>query len=257
MLIGTVRRYSWTMSNLTPEKRLDKTGKLVTRHVRASIGESSVPQMPAPNLSTVEDVQVLPVSDLEIANAIRRGRERFGEYGTRASSSLRALAEYDPEVFREVNDSIASCSDYRAMLWGLILEANFGKPSPAYPKAVMMHASVMDVIAEMNPDVRINAANGNNGTFRAHEIWTKSQHMIKGHGATLKTFKAAAFAIWATRYRKGLSLDTEGHDIKFIAENFKAVMQHRDVIWERKSIDREFIESVISTAAPAISKGVL
>jgi len=248
------------MSNLIPEKRLDKTGKLVTRHVRANnAGGLMVSGVPAPKVASAGAPSGLPVSEDEVSDAIRCGIRRFVNYKPVISDNLRTLAQHSPDALREVHENMKTCSDYRAALWGMLLMANFGtvKGTAAYGKTLMTHAAVMDIIAELDPDARRNAIIGRTDTFRAGEIWEKASLLIKGcPGITARTFKAAAFAIWATKYDTPLKFDTHGDDISFIAENLDSVMQHRDAIRSRRTIDRGFIESIINIES-SLSEGTL
>lgn len=51
-------RYSQIMSNLVPELRADKDGKLVTRHVRVVTNDASTVAIPAPVVSATPPNEV-------------------------------------------------------------------------------------------------------------------------------------------------------------------------------------------------------
>lgn len=59
------------MSNLIPEKRMDRTGKLVTRHVKPEQESAARKPLPAPSLATVETPDGTTKRDEIIANTLR------------------------------------------------------------------------------------------------------------------------------------------------------------------------------------------
>lgn len=85
------------MTNLTPELRPDKNGKLVTRHVRADSGPSLGKQLPAPSLSAVTAIQE-SVTPQEIADLA----EERGFYLKISKRGMDYLAEHTPETLRNL-----------------------------------------------------------------------------------------------------------------------------------------------------------
>jgi hypothetical protein len=163
-----------------------------------------------------------------------------------------------PESFREVVDEFRTKSRYHADLLAVPLSLP-PKDEDGFNRSMLVNLSLMQTIAELNPDSR--GKKGNHSTEEGEHLWFSVQRSRNGYRSpiTVKTFKAVAVAIWVTdRTRLGpIRMRDEIDNLEYIGDNLDAVMAHHKIIGERGSIDRDFIKSVITTKAPAISEGIL
>jgi len=100
------------MSHLTPERRFDKNGKVVTRHVRAEVGKSPGPVIPPPSPLPGKSQRV------ELINHVREAmiRGRHGFMGLRSVSEIYASLDSFSDAtvasyLKEINDNPSSGFD--------------------------------------------------------------------------------------------------------------------------------------------------
>lgn len=249
------------MSNLIPEKRLDKTGKLVTRHVKAEINAASLRTIPAPTAPvsktpTVEAQQ--PLSFNEYEEAVTVVMSKVSKFTKNMGDNLSRMSKMTPDTFREVVQEFANGDEYHGELCALILDLP-PKDTTKFNRALLIELAAMDLIAELRPDSKTRSSPIPR-TTRGQEIWRASRMAVHGlpERATFPIYRATIFAVWATTEfeHQNVNAVAEIENIKYIADNFDAVLEHRGIIRGRKNIDRGFVESAIG-AAPAISEGIL
>jgi hypothetical protein len=83
------------MSNLKPEKRLDKNGRLVTKHVKVQTAQPAAPMMPPPfaGFGTTLSSEFNDLNDIWATNRI--------------SKTKYTVEDFSPEAVSEINDLIS------------------------------------------------------------------------------------------------------------------------------------------------------
>lgn len=249
------------MSNLIPEKRLDKTGKLVTRHVKSETSAASlrvIPAPPAPSSMTPAVAAQQPLSPTEYDESVVTVMSKISRFTKNMQDNLARMSKMTPDTFREVVQEFANGDEYHGELCALILD--FPPQNTAkFNRALLIELAAMDVIAELRPDSKTRSSPVPRIT-RGEEIWRASRKAVYSlpERATFPIYRATIFAVWAITDFEFQPFDAaaEIENIKYIADNFDAVLEYRRLIHKRQSIDQGFIESVIG-AAPAISEGIL
>lgn len=93
--VASSPRYSWTMSNLIPELRVDKNGKLVTKHVRATAKGSEAKSIPSPALDKNPSKAVTEKRVKSVLSNIGSFKGSVARIETR-------LREMDPEILGRI-----------------------------------------------------------------------------------------------------------------------------------------------------------
>jgi hypothetical protein len=248
------------MSNLTAVKRPDKNGKLVTRHVKAEAPSIQQKVLPAPSVSAPLDAyETSPVYEEEYLRGLSIVEAKVS-LTKNIRVNLISMAAYSPEGFREVVEELSDASDYKAGLWGHVLDWP-NKDSARFIKGLLVELHIMETVAELRPDSEPKQPTDQPVISRGYRLWSGAKLSIpNGTPRTVRQYRATVFALWATwrmNVDDRIDFKKELDNLNYIAENFDAVMAHRGVIRERKTMDRGFIESVIMTKTPALSEGAL
>lgn len=247
------------MSSLVPVKRPDRNGKLVTRHVRADKAMPQPKQFPVPAAAPAPVEGGPPVSLEEYAEAMNVIHSRLGSSPRKdVNENLAQMSMMTPDAFREVVDEFRTKDEYHAALMAVSLDFPT-KDTTKFNHALLVNLSLMQTIADLKPDGRIRSYPPR--ITQGEQLWHAAQRSRMGYRSPIavRTLKAVAFAIWATdrTHLRPISIKDEIDNLGYIGENLDEVMAHRNVIRKRGTIDRDFIDSLISTKTPAISEGVL
>jgi hypothetical protein len=249
------------MTNLIPVQRPDKNGKLVTRHVKTETGAGKSSHLPAPaSVSSTGQVPSERVSYAEYEEGVSVIRSRV-DITKDIKLNLSSFALHDPEGFREVIQEFTEASDYKATLWGHMLDWP-NKDTAAFTRRIRSELHVMSYISELQPDSPPKGMDEPISSRRGKELWEAAKFSLSAHKEkhSLGQYKATAFALWAERFLNAddrIDLYKEIDNITYIAQNLEAVMEHRHLIRERGSIDKSFIETVLSSEVSALTEGVL
>lgn len=248
------------MGNLITVQRPDKNGKLVTRHVKAEVPSIQQKAIPAPSVPAPLDAyETSPLLEDEYLRGLSMVEAKI-KLTKNVRGNLISMAAYSPEGFREVIEELSTASDYKAELWGHVLDWP-NKDSPRFIKGLLIELHIMETVAELRPDPVPKQPTDKPVINSGYRLWSSAKLSIPGGmPRTVRQYKATVFALWAKRLTNPedrINFKKELDNLNYIAENFDAVMAHRNVIRERKSIDRGFIQSVIMTDAPALSEGAL
>jgi hypothetical protein len=248
------------MSNLTAVKRPDKNGKLVTRHVKvdqAGVQKTGIPAPPIPVSVTTGDTNPVSQDEYLIGLAAVEAKVIVTK---NIKLNLTSMAKYSPEGFREVVEEFPATGDYKAGLWAHMLDWP-NKDTARYVRGLLTELHIMETVAELRPDSVPKEPTDQPDISRGYRLWSSAKLSIpSGTPRTVRQYNATVFALWAKRLLQAddrIDFKKELDNLNYIGENFDAVMASRYVIRERGTIDRDFIESVVMTKAPAISEGVL
>jgi hypothetical protein len=248
------------MSNLTAVKRPDKNGKLVTRHVKvdqSGVQQKGIPAPPTPAPATTDASD--PVSQDEYLSGLAAVEAKVS-MARNIKLNLTSMAKHSPEGFREVIEEFTAADDYKAGLWGYMLDWP-NKDTARYVRGLLTELHIMETVAELRPDPVPKEQTDQPVINRGYRLWSSAKLSIpSGTPRTVRQYKATVFALWAKRLMHAedrIDFKKELDNLNYIGENFDAVMASRYVIRERGTINRDFIESVVMTNAPAISEGVL
>lgn len=246
-------------SNLIPVQRPDKNGKLVTRHVRADSVSLQTKIIPAPINPALSAGS--RVTEEEYETGVSVVASRLLTMTKNTTMNLASIASHVPDGFREIVKEFSTATDYQVELWGHMLNWE-NKDREWFAKALLIEMHVMETVSELHPDpIESRQVSGRQSIARGRELMVAARLSLAEHGVphSIMQRKATIFALWAKHLKDAddrINMKQEIDNIHYIADNFFSVMEHRDTIRARKSIDRDFIESVINTA-PAISGGTL
>lgn len=248
------------MSNLKPELRHDKNGKLVTRHVKADALSAKGKTIPAPySPETINPYSSAPVSLAEYSEAMALVHSRQVEKTKDIGANFSLMSMKTPDSFREVIDMFRSADDHAVKLMAEVMCLPH-QDTEVFNRMLLVNLTVIESVAEMYAGLAKTSSPGV-ATYRGVVLWQAAQRSLRTYGRplTTKLFKATTLALWVRGFhdsKSAIDIADNLDNLNYIAENFDAVMERRDVIRERKDISKDYIESVINSA-PAISGGIL
>lgn len=254
------------MSKLVPVKRPDRNGKLVTRHVKPEADGMQTSVIPAPSSISPSVVSAEVTSDeydeaMSILALRVKGFDLVGGWQRDIRENLEQMARLTPDAFRAAIETISGADDYHVELLSHALKIPH-KDSERFNAKRVTDLVLVDVIAELHPDEQSTEnsstrVRSGRGRVLLDQARTALPQLTGPYSAS--QCKAVVFAAWMVRpdvWNPSIAVSEQEDNIRYIAEHFDAVMERRDTIRERQSIDRDFIESVITTA-PAVSGGAL
>lgn len=256
------------MENLMPEKRADKNGRVVTRHVRngASVPTATT-NLPKPSLPVVP-LAITPSMQTRVINRIIKNTEfqqfRYLEGASILKKNLAYLASRSPKEFLALDKEIESSDHWLRLNWGATLDSiSFapphslaGKPEQDMLPFFLRTKVIVGVTAKLTEEdglepngtaLRGAALRGLIGKIRADDD---------------DTVRAALVATWIRPRTDngsyfGSNFLPDNDSLNFIKSNYEKIMDYRHALRTRGSIEPEVMEAIISTRTPSLSSGVL
>lgn len=250
------------MSNLIPVKRLDKNGRMVTRHVTisgpATAGGSNLPE-PAPAVEerprrtfagTVRELENLGIS-------INRYKPR--------KDAVRMLAKHAPEMLERIMDAIATADAPTRERWGRQIENEANN--------AFRHNSAGGERMLANTDLTARLASAIGSDI------LQSPHLFRTDNLAIDIEEVTGIAPGDPRYNEvqaaiiycGITnpaqvsrtntdlsyLDTHRDDIMTIANNMDRVFEILPELCKRRDASRHAIHALGDTDAPSLISGML
>jgi hypothetical protein len=230
--------------NLIPERRIDKNGNAVTRHVRTQGHVTARQSIPAPS-------SVLPATEALILTFVDSLPE-YGMDGEKAGAILRELDNFNRELFSDVMDSYLGCSKDERAVWRVAL--NSGRPTGNFDEK---HYRRMIELVQLSVALLPDAPPG----YRSHKITERAEaaESITGmHPGDPEYVETKAWMI--VQEIESLRPDAfEGTaDTRaFIAANLEKVMPLIPELLKRRTASESVIQELISNEASSLNSGVL
>lgn len=230
--------------NLIPERRIDKNGKVVTRHVRAQEHATERRDFPAPSFSQ-------PATDALILKFV----ETLPEYGmdsVKAGAILRELDNYSNSLLSDVIDSYLCCSKDERAVWRVAL--NSGRPDGGVNER---HYRRMIEMVQLSVALFPNAPPG----YRSHKALIAAEKAEEMTGRSPGEPDYDYAKAWAI-IREVEKLEPTGFvdrddDVNFIGSNLDEVMPLIPELLKRKTASPGVIRELLGARVPAIRDGVL
>ena len=259
------------MNNLIPQKRLDKNGRLVTRHVKAdqTVSKSMIPAPAAPYTAA----QILDESDAavnRVLNAFFTQSPRDSSMyvkrdgsainyrafkllvGTLPNDTLNTLSEREasmPEMEKEIvtetlfelerraMDMLGKTDYVEAMLhYSAELAPILTRLSDTPDSADQMHSQAMYINSLIASTFR-----GRDGRLMFADESEKS--VVRGY--------TACYLITGEHKRASVP------DLSWIGKNIDVISPYKDILRAHDRMDREFIQELLETDAPSLAGGYL
>lgn len=229
------------MANLIPERRMDKTGKVVTRHVRAQEVTAAGRSIPAPKSST----------ETRIADVVST-LPSWGASPEVMARGLRHINRHDSSLFTEVVNSYLASSDAERSVWRNVIDTSH-RPQPVDELTYRRAIGLIPLSVELFP----NAPPG----FRAHRILIYGEQAEEITGSSPGEPDYDNAKAWVI-IREVESLDpmdfkNRSEEVAFIGANLEAVMPLIPELIKRKTASSGVIRELLDAKVPAVRDGVL
>jgi hypothetical protein len=234
-------RYIRGMANLTPERRMDKTGKVVTRHVRAQETTGASRSIPAPKSSTETRIA-------EVVSTV----PSWGSSPEVLARGLRHINRHDPSLFTEVVNNYLASSDAERSVWRNVIDTSH-QPQPVDEAKYWRAIEMMPLSVVLFPD----APPG----FRAHKIliYGEEAEEVTGSSPGEPDYDNAKAWVIIREVEKIDAMDFENRsdEVAFIGANLEAVMPLIPELIKRKTASSGVVRELLDAEVPAIRDGVL
>jgi len=252
------------MSNLTPEKRADKNGRLVTRHVltdkRGTPFASGVPSPATP-------LTPLPKTRDEYAREIVNFLLEASDDLDRDTTSKLHLKHLTLSTLRLIHERMSGMSEREGDLFLDSLDkiiagsVNQDDTQAELESIVDALTKAMPVIAKfrgtsMSAWEAISIAKGASYGAQGNDIIFASKFKVLESSERAFRYLVWEFMITGEcRKRQGSDIR---EDAQWLEENMDRLSDHRAMLKERGTVDRELLnEMIILNEIPALSEGLL
>lgn len=256
------------MGNLVPEKRADKNGRIVTRHVRdISTGSNDAASLPKPSLP-VAPLEITPEMKTRAIKRIIKATEfqsfRYLDGGTIIERTLAYLARRSPEELLTLDKELKHGDPWLRSNWGATLDSiSFApqRPPTGTPEQDMLPLFlrtkvIVCVTAKLTEEDDIEP----NGTaLRGAALRGLIGKISADDNDTVRAALVATWILPRTDNGSYFGSDflPDDESLNFIKANYEKVMDYRHVLRTRGSIEPEVMSDIINTRTPSISSGVL
>jgi hypothetical protein len=224
-------------SNLTPQKRLDKNGRLVTKHVRIQ---------PNPNQKKLSIPKVF---------GIKAEMGVFGLWSEKDNQDVsKMLIALDQENLLQLRDIMMDCdNNTREQLQGIIRRRAMS--------AAMSGATSLDTDIQYSALLLpvLNAIHAKDGGYKLDEKYiptvfgrTGPENILSGTESEQNRVKGYCMMAQAR-----FSMELEHEDTEWFGAHSEELLPHFDRIREMSYFDREFCEDIIRSESPSMSSGIL
>lgn len=259
--------------NLTPEKRPDRNGNVVTRWVRSFNKFTPVEPLPAPPS---------PVSrKTEKVNAARTKLVASGIYSTSNASragdyselNLRLLLNYSPELFEAVMESV-DLRGSEKYCWQQLIMRTQNQPGTSRDQFLLPYRCsligypMMNRIAEIDPRFYPMRNGIQDSMMRMDGLMRVVLQPVSETGTEIsdETIEAVAMFVYVgglydnpkrIEYVDNLFYADNERDIEYLASRIEEARDILPLLSERKTVSREVVESLLDNPSPALREGAL
>lgn len=224
-----------TNLNLTPQKRLDKNGRLVTKHVRIQ---------PNPNQKKLSIPKVF---------GIKAEMGVFGAWSDRDNESVsKMLIALDQENLLHLRDIMMDCDENsREQLQGIIRrKAITTTPSPVLDPEIQYSALLLPVL---------NAIHAKDGGYKLQEGYVYTVFGRIGPESILSATESEQNRVkgCCIMAQARFSTEPEHEDTEWLGAHSDELLPYFDRIKEVAYFDREFCENLIKNESSSLSTGLL
>lgn len=252
------------MGNLIPEQRADKNGRVVTKHVKTGPhAKTSAGALPKPSLQSPVTA-ITPSMQTRITNRIIKAtgfpQFRYLDGARIIENTLAYLARRSPEDFLALDEEMKHADPWLRRNWAVTLDsisfAPTGTPEKDMLPIFLRTKLIVRVTAKLTED---DGAEPDATALRGAALrGLISKIAVDEEDAV----RAALVATWILpRTANGSYLGAEflpdNDSLRFIKANYEKVMDYRQALRARGSIDPEVMEEIINTRTPSLSSGVL
>lgn len=252
------------MGRLVAEKRVDKNGRLVTKHVIADKqGASSTSDIPIPGTPVASGPQTRDDYAREITDYLLEASDQFDRDATArlfakdltlyslrlVHSRMHEFGEQDGDLFLDALDKI------------ILGSVEQGDSQAERENDVASLVEAMPIITKLgDPSMSsweaINIAKGAGYGAQANYIIIANHIRVpEGH---VRAFRYLAWEYMVTGECRKRRMDAIKQDALWLEANMGSLSDYREVIKERGTVDQEFLdELLVNNSAPALGEGIL
>ena len=248
-------------NSLRPEVRVNKNGVAVTKHVRNEVAASKDTSAAFPPPSTAPLPKVVTRETIKELDSL--GLKLQGS--SWGNKNIFHLAKNHPELLSTLVNRVRSSSTVDKGIWNYVLGdvMQFPTRNSTVDSAPETYRKWLAMLP-LGPVLFQNEST----TFPSALIYRISSLMdaIKtslgsdydADADDYRSVKAVMTVIQVDKAAGGTGRIAErAEDIAFIRNNLGAVESSLDLIWERKSTDKEVVQQIIESASPSLSNGLL
>ena len=258
------------MGKLVPEQRVDKNGRVVTRHVKSDTAHGgSIPDVTLAGgfSEALTFGRLAPNVKTQVINRILKLTERDGEgysenYNT--TRTLNYLASRAPEELLALDQELQDGDEWLRQNWAATLERiTFNPRSFA---SSQQNRDMLPDFLRTKIIVRLTAELTKDDGI-APDATSLRGSALRGIVSRVPTddydsIRAAMVATWILpREHNGtysaFEYDIHYDSLEYIKASYEQVMAHRRILRERGSIDPEVMEMIINSDTAPLSSGVL
>jgi hypothetical protein len=252
------------MGRLIAEQRVDKNGRLVTRHVLADKqATSALGDAPAPLAPVIPTPQTRDEYAREITDYLLEASDHFDREATArlfakdlTLHSLRLVhgrmhefGEQDGDLFLDALDKL------------ILGSVEAGDSQAELENNVAALVEVMPVITKLgDPSMSsweaISIAKG--AGYGAQANYISFANRVRLPESHVRAFRYLAWEYMVTGEFRKRRMDAINKDAQWLEANIDKLSGYRDVIKERGTIDQEFLdELLVNNSVPALGDGIL
>lgn len=257
-------------SNLVPEVRADRNGRLVTRHVKAEAAGKGRSALPAPaqtgpDLKTQKAQRALLVEKTRVMliELMRVGVDVMGE--TQAQHNVHHLIKTDSGLAQEIITYLATATDAERDIWKH--ELSFDHRTPADWRDETDYMQTYRHSMGLNPTAVLLAEPQPYNTHPMHfarSLVHDATDAARSHGrigdmAWMKAVMLVSetYAKAHDMHRRKVDLSSLKDDVDFVQDNWEAVQPLIPELIRRNNASRDFITTLMTSAAVSLSEGML
>lgn len=239
-------RYCFPMSNLVPEKRVDKNGVLTTKHVRAVEAPAGTKSnLPAPSLSgAASKPSRAPSAETIVQRLRQREEELYGDDAMRVGAykhQLRYIDKFPPALRQEIHDFIASSNKSGYLGMKVLIKDHYSDPKRF--SAYLNTIGDIDWVSSCAGDTRGNGPERFRSIYERLELENWNDDLTQYHFDVIKAeHLATKLNISSTTY----SVPHEYYgDLEALRKNFDVISPALPVVMAYKQArERVFTEKI-------------
>jgi hypothetical protein len=259
--------------NLTPEKRPDRNGNLVTRWVSSFSRTTAAQPLPAPPAPVSRRTEKVDAARAKLVASGIYSTSNASRAGDLSDLNLRLLLDYSPELFEEVMESV-TLGGGEKYCWQQLIMRSRKQPGTSRDQFLLPYRCsligypMMHRMSEIDPQF-VPMRNGmEDSMLRMDGLMRTVLQPVSETGTTIsdETIEAVAMFVYLgglydtpkrIEYEGNSSYADNERDIEYLASRIEEVRGILPLLAERKTISREVVESLLDAPSTSLRDGIL
>lgn len=274
------------MSNLTPELRPDKNGKLVTRHVRTESGTKSSTPMPAPMMTTADKTPVFHMVEKKLSDVLASARsERVTDFDEwdEEDNEWKVFDEsvgYDADALLQDTEISEALSALPASTLQSIWDQSDNNPYSDDLEVSVLHALTFERDDVQSIEYLVHLHNKASGYYPGEDLLenpdVNSYTILRDHVHWLRGFERVGYTIPEHPYEASANdwavmdglftvqgalnerkAEFDDNLARLVIERPDSALRVAEIIEQRNTTDESLIRNILDSEAPSIAEGFL